>query len=504
MAKRIDVDRKATLMEPLVRRRRAGLELTSAAIREVCSSLGVSRATVWRWLEAGGDAHAVAVEPLMQGEALDLFFQFNGSVAAAHRELVRLHGCQAPSLRRLQRAARRDLTPADRAYAKDGIAGRRRHQLHLTWHAESRNAIWEADHKELSVFVLPPRGTRPVKPWVTWFIDCHDRAIRGWALNLRPSQADVLAALRSAVLGDDRRGPFRGLPELIRWDNGLEFLARPVTHAAASLGVLAIPVQAHAPHLKGKIERVNRTVDQELLQTLPFFTGGAKRANGKLYGPSCDPMSLDHFTQLFSDWVDDYNLIRPHSALGGQTPREVFEADPAPLRLMDADQLRWMMLGRKSRKVLRDGIHFNRLIYFAPELNGHIGAHVDVGYMPHDARSIDVFIGEQHLCTCRPVNALSDEERHRFIQRRKEEAKGAEKARRRATYRSRARLAPITSPDAPIEEVTHVDRETAEASVGVATGERIPAAKNTDLLGVDGLWEPIPATLVTEISEESA
>ena len=46
-----------------------------------------------------------------------------------------------------------------------------------------------------------------------------------WAISLRPTQAEVLAALRMAVTVDQARGPFGGVPGLLRWDRGLEFAA---------------------------------------------------------------------------------------------------------------------------------------------------------------------------------------------------------------------------------------------------------------------------------------
>ena len=58
--------------------------------------------------------------------------------------------------------------------------------------------------------VTPPRGRRPVKPWVTAFLDCYSRLIMGWAVSLYPNAATVLAAMRRALVVDPDRGPFGG------------------------------------------------------------------------------------------------------------------------------------------------------------------------------------------------------------------------------------------------------------------------------------------------------
>jgi len=65
--------------------------------------------------------------------------------------------------------------------------------------------------------------------------------------------------------------------------NGLEFAAEGLAAVAATLGIRIVPAPHHTPHLKGKIERLNRTVAQDFLCTLPFYTDGPRDAAGRLY-----------------------------------------------------------------------------------------------------------------------------------------------------------------------------------------------------------------------------
>jgi hypothetical protein len=53
------------------------------------------------------------------------------------------------------------------------------------------------------------------------FIDARSRAVMGWALSLRPSAAEVPAALRDAMLRDIDGGPLAGIPERLRIGHGL-------------------------------------------------------------------------------------------------------------------------------------------------------------------------------------------------------------------------------------------------------------------------------------------
>ena len=194
---------------------------------------------MWRWIAAGGPPQrrppsSRRVE--LDDEVRDAYVRLRGNVAAVWREQRDL-GHAIPPLRTLQAAFARELRPAERASAKRGEAGRREHGLYLRYEAPHRNAVWQADHKQLPVLVLAAIGRRPRRPWVTLFLDDYSRAIMGWAISLQPSSAEVLAALRDALVVHAGRGPFGGVPGRLRWDHGLEFAAGAVEHAALALGV---------------------------------------------------------------------------------------------------------------------------------------------------------------------------------------------------------------------------------------------------------------------------
>ena len=105
------------------------------------------------------------------------------------------------------------------------------------------------------------------------FIDDATRVIVGWAIALTPHAGTVLTALRMGVV-DDGAGLACGVPGVLRLDHGLEFAADAVRSAANTLGIEVDVQPEYHPNGKGKIERVNRTVDQMLLMMLPGFTEG--------------------------------------------------------------------------------------------------------------------------------------------------------------------------------------------------------------------------------------
>jgi putative transposase len=103
-----------------------------------------------------------------------------GNVKAVHKELIEdalKTGATPVSLSTLHRAVKRDLTPGDRAGLKSGIPAARGHDPHLRRPPTARNEEWEGDHKQAPVWVWA--DGRLVKPWVTWFCDCHTGVIMG-------------------------------------------------------------------------------------------------------------------------------------------------------------------------------------------------------------------------------------------------------------------------------------------------------------------------------------
>jgi putative transposase len=315
----------------------------------------------------------------------------------------------------------------------------------VDWEPDHRNEVWQGDHKQLDVLVLAPRARRPIRPWSTMFIEAGSRAIMGWALSLRPSTAEVLAALRDALLIAEPPAPvLGGVPERIRIDHGLDFCAEPVRAATLALGAELSVATTYTPQEKGRIERLHLTLVQTFLSGLPQYTGGRKDRRGRLTDPQA-PLTLERFVELFAAWVLDYNQ-RPHSELGGQTPAAAFAADPTPLRTISPETARALLAARKNARVHRFGISHARQRYIATELQELVGETVQIAFAPYDQRSIEVYWRGAWICTALPQHTLTVDQQLEIIQARRAYAQQL-RARQRAATRARTRMAPITRAD---------------------------------------------------------
>jgi len=455
-------------------------ELSRAAVLEAAVTLGRSERTVWRWLAAGSRPAGVPGRGFQLSDELrDAYLGVHGNVASVWRREVAA-GRHPPPLRTLQRAFARELRPAERAGARAGEAGIRSHSLYLRYEAPHRNAVWQADHKQLAILVVPAGSQRALRPWMTVFLDDFSRAVMGWAISLRPSAAEVLAALRDSVLPDPERGPFGGVPSRLRWDNGLEFAAAAVSEAGLALGIELDPTTAYAPHEKGKVERFNRTTGQMLLSTLPRYCDGPRDARGRLLDTGA-PLGYERFVGLFAPWVHTYNTSREHAGLAGLTPLERWREDPTPLQEIAPVDARALLAARSRRRVRRDGIHHRGSPYVAPELCELVGEDVEVAFAPHDQRQVEVYWRGSWVCTAYPQHTLSADEQQRVLAERRDYAAELHARQRRALRNARGRLEPATAANHSPEEVT-VLPDTVGVERRQRRGEELARHARTDLL----------------------
>ena len=93
----------------------------------------------------------------------------------------------------------------------------------------------------------------------------------------------------------------RGIPEHIRSDNGPEFTAKAVRAWLSRVGVKTLYIEPGSPWENGYNESFNGKLRDELLNGEIFYT-------------------LKEAQILIERWRQEYNTVRPHSALGYRPP----------------------------------------------------------------------------------------------------------------------------------------------------------------------------------------
>ena len=97
---------------------------------------------------------------------------------------------------------------------------------------------------------------------------------------------------------------YRGLPNMIRVDNGPEFISEKLADWCNTKKITLIFIQPGKPTQNAYIERFNGSMRRELLNAYIFRT-------------------LDEVREKAEEWMFDYNNHRPHEALNNKTPADL-------------------------------------------------------------------------------------------------------------------------------------------------------------------------------------
>lgn len=101
----------------------------------------------------------------------------------------------------------------------------------------------------------------------------------------------------------DQIAVIRGYPDMIRNDNGPEFISKHFKKWAQKNKILLHHIQPGKPAQNAYIERFNRTYREDVLDM-------------NLFG------SVTEVNIITKEWINFYNTKRPHEALGDKTPTE--------------------------------------------------------------------------------------------------------------------------------------------------------------------------------------
>jgi putative transposase len=153
---------------------------------------------------------------------------------------------------------------------------------------ERANQVWSADFMSDDALYQGPR-------FRTFnIIDDHNR--EALAIEIDTSlRADRIRRVLDRIEAE------RGLPDVLRVDNGPEFLSQVLADWAKEKHVLIQHIQPGKPNQNAYIERFNRTYRNEVLDLYLF-------------------RNLDEVREITSRWLVEYNEQRPHDALGGLSP----------------------------------------------------------------------------------------------------------------------------------------------------------------------------------------
>ncbi|WP_413206753.1 Mu transposase C-terminal domain-containing protein [Rhodospirillum sp. A1_3_36] len=257
------------------------------------------------------------------------------------------------------------------------------------------NQVWELDSTPADLLLAD--GARHSLIGV---IDVYTRRLR-LLVSRTSCAAGVAATLRGAVVA-------WGVPEMVRIDNGSDYVSRHMRRAYDSLGIETHICPPFTPEAKPHIERSFRTFSHGLLELLPAFVGhnvAERKAieNRKSFAQRL--MSKDEVVEVrmaapqlqeFCDkWCADLYAHEPHGGLNGQTPFQVAAAWTAPVKRIENERALDVLLsptdGDGWKTVTKKGIRADRASFDHAYLGGMEGQRVQVLFDDADYGYIYVF-----------------------------------------------------------------------------------------------------------------
>jgi hypothetical protein len=164
--------------------------------------------------------------------------------------------------------------------------------------------------------------------------------------------------------------------------------------------------------MKGKVERVFKTIESGCLSILPGYMGAVGTSEGAALKRVHEFLTLQQLDQEITRWIDEDYHWRKHSGTG-QAPAEFWE-NTKKLRLPDSeDDLNLLILKYdKECTVINTGIKFtlngSKHRYWSPELAFYWKRLVRLRYNPDDMESVLIYDAATGEYLCEAFNMLSD------------------------------------------------------------------------------------------------
>lgn len=264
--------------------------MTGRKIAPICRVLGIGRATVYRVEKPRGPRYVKADDRMVTAQIREVIR--TRATYGARRTCARVNrvfgtGYNDKRIRRVMEIAGWKLPRSTRRRTGRAHTGQvQRPASNERWCSDVLEiAAWNGEYIQLG-FVL----------------DCHDRECLAWIAAPRDLAArDIQQLMHDAVTQRFGTGQRPHAPIQFLSDNGSIYTALDTICTAERLNLEPITTPKASPQSNGMSEAFVNTLKRD-------YVSGADRSTAAVL--------LDQAAQ----WIDDYNAIAPHSALGYRSP----------------------------------------------------------------------------------------------------------------------------------------------------------------------------------------
>ena len=177
-------------------------------------------------------------------------------------------------------------------------------------------------------------------------LDGYSRSIVHWDLRESMREVDIEIILERA------KAKYPDAKPRIISDNGPQFVARDFKEFIRLSGMSHVRTSPFYPESNGKLERWHKSLKTECIRPLT-------------------PLTLEDARRLIQNYVDHYNTVRLHSAIGYVTPHDMLQGRQAEIhaardRKLEHARLQRQLLRRQASTTLFAGGMTNRVTMPSP------------------------------------------------------------------------------------------------------------------------------------------
>ncbi|NPA72705.1 MAG: DDE-type integrase/transposase/recombinase [Gammaproteobacteria bacterium] len=262
------------------------------------------------------------------------------------------------------------------------------------------NEKWELDSTPADIMLTDGRYN------LIGAIDVYSRRVK-LLVSKSSTAASVSKLMRDCLLE-------WGVPEIVKTDNGADYVSVQMKTAFYSLGIEQNISAPFSPWEKPHIERFFRTFSHGLLEIMPGFIGhnvaersvieDRKQFSERLFkkGSVIDiDMSSQDLQKFVDEWIDNIYMHNSHTGDGinGKTPFQMVSEWTAPISMIQNERALDILLAEVGERTIgKEGIRLDGFTYIAPELGHMTTERVNIRKDPVDIGTIHVFQNGKFIC----------------------------------------------------------------------------------------------------------
>ena len=274
------------------------------------------------------------------------------------------------------------------------------------------NQVWEIDASPVDAMCVDGRWN------IYSIIDIYSRRTL-FSISRTPTTDASLALVRRAILE-------WGVPDILKTDNGADFVSYQFQNALISLGIEQVLCPPFTPEGKPHVERVFKTLQHDLMPLLPGFIGHnvadrskieqSKAFGNRLGDKNEETFAIDMTADELQGHIDEWAMHRYGDRVHGTTKQapNVRAANwVGSIKKIENERVLDVLLapiasGKGFRKVTKKGIRTENATFISATLGIHIGDTVFVRHNADDLGRIYVFTAETKEFICEAINHESD------------------------------------------------------------------------------------------------